>query len=514
MARELSDASQAFTEMPLLRWRPWRELAILGLMVMDVSWIVPWYRSLTPATYAASTLRAFLILFSILFSLHLVVRVMNFLHLRMDLRRIVLVIAFVLTIFVGLKTLLYASDPVSLGDLVERPLRAFNDLTGLIPDEFIIVLVVLGTGWRGVALAQGVIEPVTAKRNFQLGILMFIGYVFLNTLVTGETPGVMPYIFTFAGLTALAATRVSVLSSLRGGGVNPFDRRWFLGMALATSTVVGLAALAAQLAGEGIGIAGVVGDLIFGIFAILIVVVISPVLFFTEQMVDSSGRLGQAAQQLFNVLDQTRDNMLQIGARFYDALERLGFFNLTPYLKPLLLWSIVIGVAALIVLSVSRWLLKERTTGTDEQRAMLSNLDLLELLRQGLMKRITNLGSGLSNVMRFRAGQRLIAAAKIRRIYAQLMSLSSEMGVPRPAASTPLEFLQTLANVLTAQRNELELITRAYLKVRYGELPETREEVEEVESAWGRVQAEGQELIKRKKKGVAVDAPVPRTRGG
>lgn len=511
MVQEISPSPKAVTEMPSLRWRPWRELAILGLMVMDISWIVPWYRSLTPATYAVSSARAFFILFGILFGIHLVVRIMNFLRLRMDLRRIIIVIAFILSIFVGLKTLLYAAEPVTLGDLVGRPLRAFNDLTGLIPDEFIIVLVVLGTGWRGVALSQGLIEPVTAKQNFQFGFIMFIGYVFLNTLVTGETPGIMPYIFTFAALTALAASRVSVLSTLRGGSGNPFDRRWFLGMALATSIVVGLAALAAYLAGEGVGVAGVIGDFVFGLFAVIIVLIISPVLFLTQQFVDSAGRLGEAAQQLFNVLDQTRDNMLQIGARFFNALERVGFFNLTPYLKPLLLWTIVIGVSLLIIISLSRWLLKERQASAEEHRAMMSSVDLLALLREGLRQRLSDLGEGLSNAIRFRQGQRLLAAAKIRRIYAQLMKLSSEMGTPRPAASTPLEFLQTLTRMLPDQKEELDLITRAYLKVRYGELPETHQEVDEVETAWELVETQGRELIKQKKKGAAVDAPVPRT---
>ncbi len=508
MAREWSESSQAITEMPRLRWRPWRELAILGLMLMDISWIVPWYRSLTPATYAVSSLRAFLILFAILFSIHLVMRVLNFLRLRMDIRRIVIVSVFILSIIVGLKTLLYSSEPVTISDLVGRPLRAFNDLTGLIPDEFVIVLVVLGTGWRGIALAQGLIEPTTAKRNFQFGFVMFIGYVFLNTLVTGETPGIMPYIFTFAGLTALAASRVSVLSTLRGGQGNPFDRRWLLGMALATTSVVGLAAFASYMAGEGMGSVEVILDFFFGLIAVFLVLIISPVIFFTQQFMDSSGRLGQAAQQIFNVLDQTRENMMRIGARFFAALERVGFFNFTPYLKPLLLWSIVIGAAILIVVSLSRWLIKERTVSAQERRSMLSGVDLLALLREGLKQRLSELGEGLSNAIHFRQGQRLLAAAKIRRIYAQLMNLSKEMGVPRPAAYTPLEFLQTLTNVLPAQKGELELITRAYLKVRYGELPESRQEVNEVESAWEWVEAQGKELIKQKKKGVTADAPI------
>jgi hypothetical protein len=44
------------------------------------------------------------------------------------------------------------------------------------------------------------------------------------------------------------------------------------------------------------------------------------------------------------------------------------------------------------------------------------------------------------------------------------------------------------------------LITAAYLKVRYGELPESSEEVENVEHAWTRISQAGDEMVKAAKK--------------
>ena len=45
-----------------LRFKPWREVAILGVIVMELSWVVPWFRSLTPATRAVVPWRAFVVL--------------------------------------------------------------------------------------------------------------------------------------------------------------------------------------------------------------------------------------------------------------------------------------------------------------------------------------------------------------------------------------------------------------------------------------------------------------------
>ena len=79
----MSDLGQGFfCGLPLPRWRAWRDLAILGLIVMELSWLVPWYRSLTLATYAVSPGRAFLVLGGILLSTHLIARLMNFVYLR------------------------------------------------------------------------------------------------------------------------------------------------------------------------------------------------------------------------------------------------------------------------------------------------------------------------------------------------------------------------------------------------------------------------------------------------
>ena len=93
----------------------------------------------------------------------------------------------------------------------------------------------------------------------------------------------------------------------------------------------------------------------------------------------------------------------------------------------------------------------------------------------------------------------MLAAARIRRIYIQLMELCGDLGKSRPAALTPLEFLPVLMDLFPGFENDLQIITQAYLRVRYGELPETRMEVNQVEAAWAQINAHGKELLDKQK---------------
>jgi hypothetical protein len=99
-----------------------------------------------------------------------------------------------------------------------------------------------------------------------------------------------------------------------------------------------------------------------------------------------------------------------------------------------------------------------------------------------------------------RIGQ-LIAKARIRRIYAQLMSLSAALGLPRAQAQTPLEFLPAMQALFPENPEDLAVITRAYMLVRYGELPEDEEDLIAVETAWQQLNKAGRSLKQMKPKG-------------
>ena len=63
-----------------------------------------------------------------------------------------------------------------------------------------------------------------------------------------------------------------------------------------------------------------------------------------------------------------------------------------------------------------------------------------------------------------------------------------------------MEFLPEMEELFPALSGELAEITGAYQKVRYGELPETSQDVEMVVMAWEKVKAAGKLKSKAQRK--------------
>ena len=135
-----------------------------------------------------------------------------------------------------------------------------------------------------------------------------------------------------------------------------------------------------------------------------------------------------------------------------------------------------------------------------EYQSLLDQEDLFGLLRSALRRGLGKVADGIGQIMHLRHAKRMLAAARIRRIYARLMDLSAKLNQPRPPSKTPLEFLPELEGIFPTLSMELGTITNAYLRVRYGELPETHQEVEIVETAWKRVRSYGQEKLSARRR--------------
>ena len=156
----------------------------------------------------------------------------------------------------------------------------------------------------------------------------------------------------------------------------------------------------------------------------------------------------------------------------------------------------ILLVVFLVLRSLVRYFLNEGVEVEEDNRADIDQEDLLGLLRAALRKGFRRMTTGLEQVFSLDSARKFLMAARIRRIYARLMDLSAKLGHPRPLSSTPLEFIPSLEKLLPDSKRELDVITQAYLRVRYGEFPETNQEVEIVETAWNHVRSHGQDQLK------------------
>ena len=487
----------------LNRFRPWRELAVLGAMLMSLSWGVPWFRSLTQATHAVGTGYAFLVFGAMLFTSYLVVRLMNAVRLRIELRRWIMLALLAAGILVGLKTLLFAAESITFADLMERQLRSFADAYALIPDEFIVTVGVLLVWRSGTRLATEKVGPQLIQRTFGTGFAMFFFFVFFNTFVTGETPGNMPVLFLFAGLMSMGAARVAVLSTLRGGRENPFDRRWIAGLTVSAAGAAGVAAwLGAEVSG-GEGLIAMLPRMGLGVIMGLAFLLLTPffvllwwALYLVVDTLSTENPLSESLSELFNGLQGMASGLFEFLEPFLGPfgafLARFGLFT-----KVLILWGVVLGLVLAVMLAIY-------VRDTRRRRLLLEQFEqirekgLWKSLRDSLRKGMQEAGRSLAGLFDAERRRRLLAAARIRRIYTRLMDLSEALDAPRPAAITPLEFVPQLAELFPAGVGDVSLITDSYQKVRYGELPERTDEVERVEAAWQRVKEEGKRLLDAK----------------
>jgi hypothetical protein len=65
--------------------------------------------------------------------------------------------------------------------------------------------------------------------------------------------------------------------------------------------------------------------------------------------------------------------------------------------------------------------------------------------------------------------------------------MAAEAGFARAESETPYEYLPILFEAWPDHKFEIRVITDAYTRVHYGEIPETAEELDQLRSAWSKI---------------------------
>ena len=486
------------------RFKAWRELALFASIIMELSWAVLWYRAFIYSDDALSYGRVFLVFGGIMLFSYLVTRLMNHFDLRLILRRILFVGAILISMLVGLESLVYTHETLSVAELLSREIQNFRDVTGIIPSEFMLMLIVLFVCWRGMLLAGKHIAPENVIGGFRTGIFLFVIYGVLFAF-SDRTPIITLYIFLFFSLLAMSTSRISILGVLRGGQSIPFSRQWLLGITFILLIIVGVsAATVSLLKDRGFTI-------IFDIFAWLIhllVLIITPLMWLITWFIGliwdwlNIEMMFQLFLEMMHRLQSIIGEVLDTINNWFGNMENSDlrhFIISLGVVKPYILWGTIILFVVLLLLTLRRHYWKDEEDDDEEYQTLLDQEDMFDLLRSAFRRGLGKIVDSFAQIIRLRDARRMLAAARIRRIYAHLMDLSAKLDQPRPPSSTPLEFMPNLVSIFPTLSMELGAITDAYLRVRYGELPETNQEVEIVETAWRRVRSLGQEKLRAKK---------------
>jgi hypothetical protein len=347
------------------------------------------------------------------------------------------------------------------------------------------------------------VDPGDVLNRFRFGVIMFFFYGMVLPLLE-STSALALYLFLFFSLLAMSSARISMLNRLRGGRVNRLNRHWLIGITVVILSIVGASALAVSLVGNRLFeyLSNLVSWVIF-----LFVLLLSPIMYVLMRVIFYIGDLLQldalvemllslvrGIREVFESLLSSLQNWL---GNFDREALRLLLLDLAQ-IKPYILWGVVIFVLLLVVFSIRRYVKRTDEYEEGDYESLLDEQDLFGLMRRALRRSWNRLSERLSDLLSVNSARRFFAAARIRRIYAGLMDLSAKLDHPRPAARTPLEFLPILVDLFPGRVQDLNVITQAYLAVRYGGIPESLEEVGKVEDAWRRVRVVGKELAKQR----------------
>ncbi|MBN2502208.1 MAG: DUF4129 domain-containing protein [Anaerolineales bacterium] len=469
----------------------WHEVALFGVMFMQLSWIVVWYRSLTPGTAGIPSGRAYLVFGAVLLVTTNLLRYLIDVGARETVSRVSLLVVFFGGVILGIGTLINRSATVIANGVVLGLFAQVFDLESFLPDDLVVVGFVLVIWRMGIYLANQGVGTQWVIGQFRLGVIMLAAFAVVTMLGDRELPIYAVYLFLFFGLLSMGAARIATQSRFRGGMEQPFDSSWLGGMALVISTVVVTAGLIGAIMEGQIGVWILMA--VETVVAVIVLLMIGPLLLIPLLLglinqIDPSG-----ATETIDVAEQVQENVDDLlGVVMEIEPPKVNMIDLGDFFWPVF----IIGGILLFVLILMRMVRtrKRQRLRHHQSATIYETVGLMDALLKAFRERGNRLRDRIRSA-RIRRADRLQAANRIRRTYGNLLDLCEELGLARPVANTPLEFQPKVEELFPDHIRDVRSITEAYVRVRYGELPEREDQVAAIENAWERIHAKGDEII-------------------
>jgi hypothetical protein len=483
----------------MIQIRPWREISVLALISLELSWIFAWYVFVAGPQDGSKGSWGYLFLGLMMTGAYLLARTIFLLKINLRIRRLLLFLGYLASTALLLQALRPPEAMMDLRSLFLRLEASLRDTRTVLPVELLQVLLATYLWYRAVSFARSRLDPQVALRNFGLGASMLILLGFTIALRGVSSPPVHFAVFAVSGLIALGAARMSSLHRMRGGRKIQFSANWILAILFSSLLVTILTmALGGLAAGGPARWVSVVIQWLINLVLLVAVILVTPIFLLAlliGSWLESSSLFEDVGRELSHFINLMTGLLRDLDASLRGKLDlQLDLWVLKPWLVGAILF-VLAGIAFWWFGRQWRLPWKSPEEGIDEsgvsERGKVAGR-IPHALQDGL-------GQLADQVHRLRPGKGLLAALRIRRLYARLMRLCRELDSPRSSSETPLEFLPTLRQLFPQAEEETRLMTEAYNRVRYGERPETRAEVEQVERAWTTIRQQAGRLRQAQK---------------
>jgi hypothetical protein len=456
------------------------ELSLLTPLILA---LLNWTRYWSPS----QTIMWLLLLMLLPFNL---TRLLSLLEMPRERQQGVMIFALLFVILIALRTILH--EPQSLFDMrwlgdFYRSLAEENNR--LWTRDIALFLVMAVVWWRGIRLTYQLPSVERAGLRLRLGGLVaapLVIWIASDLLLRG----VMPFILLFfmAGLTTVALIRAEQTEYERSRQSASLTPQWVgsifaaaLGVVL-TGGVLALIvsgqppeAMAAWIAPFWLAIR-------FGTTAVMTTALYmaSPLINLLASIIQFIvGILSVAFSGIWSTLQESVPQLAP--AVTPEAVETL---TATPEATgaatgtKLIVILLMLAVILLVSLALSRLYRQATLAARDSERIQRDTLEPVE--KPGLARRMLE-KLGLLKGLR--------TALSIRRIYWQMCRAAAGAGYPRGDTETPYEYLNALQKVWPTNTADAQQITRAYVKIRYGEFPESEAEINEIRESWRRLES-------------------------
>jgi len=473
------------------RFNSWQLLTVISWLVMYLAGIVPAWSLISdvPKSWLAWLIFGLIALATCGAS-----AVLALTHFKRSAAQFILMMLLILSLGLALRGLVFVTPGQSLLAMPPRFLGSFDDGAPLIA-ALATATAVIYLWHKGDVAWQHWIGPLVVRRTFISGTILFLGIGLLASAVKNRFPVLEFFLFLFTSLLAMGGSRLSAQAHVRGGRGVPLTRSWVLGLNGSALGLLGLAAATAFIAGGPVAslLAALFGRLFRGLLIVFLLVLEPLVYLIIAAWNVLLTCFGLGPDLLLEAPQISFDNQIQ------EQLAALSGEVQPPVwaddLGHILTWAggLLVGVLVLVVIITSlRRNTRLRQWRSTTEQEIPGGESLFAALRSLLKSR----KNSAQPARLLQPVRRWIAAARIRWIYSQLLRSLSRIDLERTASETPLEYLQRVSHAIPAGADDLASITHAYQRVRYGELPETRADIDQVEASWDRVQG----VIRERKK--------------
>jgi hypothetical protein len=450
------------------------ELAIITPLALA---LMPWARYWPPTQVVLWLLLVMLIPFNLS-------RIGSIFELPVQRQQVVMALGLIVIVLLSWRLLVYPDhDLLDFGWLEEMFGHITESGNPYRSREIALFALIVICWWRGISLVGRRVDVRDMGLRLRTGILLMallVAGVAGTLLSWSVTSFILLYFFT--ALMAVVLTRVEQLELNRSGRSFPLGPKWMLVVVGAAGLLTFLTAvLTGFISGESVlEIAGWLAPIWLAItflgaaVASMVSYLLVPVILLIEWLI---GLIpfdfgAPAIQPVDFDLDST---VLTIQPE--EISEQVPqLIETSQRLLPLL---IMVFIVLLVSLALGR-LFRIARRPADSEATSISPLDGIDRLgRPSLAQRLMD---RLGFVRRWRS------ATSIRRIYQAMSNTAASHGYPRSDSETPYEYLETLAKAWPDHRDETELVTEAYIRVRYGEIPESKEEMDSIVVAWEKLQ--------------------------